>query len=272
MPLAALDGLTLDYTERGSGDPVVFVHGALIADAFRPVVTDQSLTDVGYRLITYRRRGYGASSNSSGLLPLSQHVDDCRRLLAHLGVERAHLVGHSYGGSVALQLALDVPAVVGTLALLEPAMFSRSEAAGYREALERSRQRYREAGAEVAIEEFLKPRYGADFRAWLPVALPGGFEQGVADAATWFEQELGPFTEWSISEDDLRRLTLPVLSIVGGESEALWPRFGVTHRLLLEMLPDVAGVVVPGANHGMQLQKPPDLARALADFWARKPL
>jgi len=61
MKLAQVDDITLEYDVWGVGEPVVFIHGAFIADTFRPLVGAPSLAG-GYQLVTYRRRGYGGSS------------------------------------------------------------------------------------------------------------------------------------------------------------------------------------------------------------------
>jgi pimeloyl-ACP methyl ester carboxylesterase len=119
MERAALDSVELEYEVSGDGEPVVFIHGAFIADVFRPLLAEPGLAG-RYRLILYHRRGYGSSSRTSGPVSVSQQAADCRALLRHLDMERAHVVGHSYGGGVALQLALDTPGVAHSLALLEP--------------------------------------------------------------------------------------------------------------------------------------------------------
>lgn len=188
MERAVLDGVTLEYEVSGAGEPVVFIHGALIADAFRPLVAEPRLAD-RYRLITYHRRGYGGSSRTLGPISIAQQAADCRALLRHLGVERVHVVGHSYGGCVALQLALDAPRVIHSLALLEPALPVGANAQFYRETLARAAQRYREAGAAVAVDEFWQARFGAGYRVWLDRVLPDAFPQEMADAGTWFELE-----------------------------------------------------------------------------------
>jgi pimeloyl-ACP methyl ester carboxylesterase len=59
------------------------------------------------------------------------------------------------------------------------------------------------------------------------------------------------------------------LSVLGGESDALWSRFGETHRLLLAWLPHAEGFVLPGTTHFMQLEDPRGMAEMLAAFWAR---
>jgi pimeloyl-ACP methyl ester carboxylesterase len=192
-------------------------------------------------------------------------------LLRHLGVERAHVVGHSYGGIVALQLSLETPGVVHSLALLEPGLMVGASAQDYRESLARGIERYREAGTEVVVDEFLQARWPG-YRATLDRVLPGAFAQAVADAETWFECEASGQLGWHFGEAEVRRISQPTLSVLGGESDALWSRFGETHRLLLGWLPHGEGFVLPGTTHFMQIQDPRGMAEALAAFWARHQL
>jgi pimeloyl-ACP methyl ester carboxylesterase len=165
-------------------------------------------------------------------------------------------------------LALDTHSVVHSLALLEPALMLGASAQGYRESLARAIERYREAGAAVVVDEFMQAR-SPGYRAALDRALPGAFAQAVADAGTSFESELPGLLGWRFGEAEARRISQPTLSVLGGKSDALWPRFGETHRLLLAWLPHVEGFVLLGVTHFMQLEDPRGLAEALAAFWAR---
>jgi pimeloyl-ACP methyl ester carboxylesterase len=264
---ARTDGVELEYEVSGTGEPVVFIHGAFIADTFRPLLAEPSLAG-HYRLILYHRRGYAGSNRASEPISVARQAADCRALLRHLGVERAHVVGHSYGAIVALQLALDTPSVVHSLALLEPGLMVGASAQGYRESLARGVERYREAGAEVVVDEFLQARWPG-YRATLDGVLPGAFAQAVADAETWFEREASGQLAWRFDEAEVRRISQPTLSVLGGESDALWSRFGETHRLLLAWLPHAEGFVLPGTTHFTQLEDPRGMAEALAAFWAR---
>jgi pimeloyl-ACP methyl ester carboxylesterase len=263
---ARIDGAELEYEVTGSGEPVVFIHGAFIADMFRPLLTELSLA-TRYRLIHYHRRGYAGSSPVAGPLSMGDVAADCRALLHHLGVERAHVVGHSYGGAVALQLALDSPAMVHTLVLLEPALMAGESAPGYRETLVRSAERYRHAGAATVVDAFLEAR-SPGYRPVLDRVLPGAFDQAVTDAGTWFDCELPGLLDWRFEEVDARRIGQPALSVLGGESNALWSRFGETHQILLAWLPHAKGFILPGSTHLMQIQNPRVLSEALAAFWA----
>src|SRR5215216_913980 len=137
---ASVDRADLEYEVSGTGEPVAFIHGAFIADTFRPLLTEPSLAG-RYRLILCHRRGYAGSSRASGPVSVARQAADCQALLRQLGVEAAHVVGHSYGGAVALQLALDTPDLTHSLALLEPGLMVGASAQGYREALARGAAR-----------------------------------------------------------------------------------------------------------------------------------
>src|SRR3989304_1701633 len=120
MQLADINGAQLEIRERGSGEPVVFVHGGM-GDECAAVVKEPALAN-RYRPIDYHRRGWGNSSRAEGPVSIAQQVADCRAVIEHLGVQRAHFVGQSYGGVIVLQLALDAPEAVHSLAVLEPGL------------------------------------------------------------------------------------------------------------------------------------------------------
>lgn len=269
MDRAEVNGVTLAYAFAGAGEAVVCLHGAFIADTFQPLLAEPSLAD-RYQLITYHRRGYAGSGRTPGPTSIAQQAADCRALLAHLGVKRAHVVGHSFGGAIALQLALDAPAVVHSLALLEPALMVGASGEPYREALARGWERYRVAGANIVVDEFLQAR-SPGYRERLDRLLPGAFAWAVADAPTWFESELPSQLAWLFGMAEAQRITQPVLSVLGEESDRLWDRFGEAHRWTLDSFPRAEGVVLPGAAHLPQLERPRGLAESLAAFFARHP-
>lgn len=271
LELLNVDDARLQYEVTGTGEPVLLVHGALIARSFWTFVAEPAISE-RYRLITYHRRGYAGSTGASGPVSIARQAADCRALARHLGHERVHVAGHSYGGVIALHLALSNPDLVHTLTLLEPAVALGESGAGYRESLEQGVRRYREAGAAVVVDEFLSMRFGDGYRERLDRDMPGVFDQAVADAAVSFEVELPALRDWEFGEAEARRIKQPVLSVVGSESDVLSPRFVEADRLLREWLPDAEGFVLPGAAHGMQMQNPAGMARALAEFLAKHPM
>jgi len=104
MGHVVLPDTTLEVDVRGSGEPVVLIQTALLADEFEPIASTPVLRD-NYTIILYHRRGYAGSSPVHGPGSILRDALDCRRLLAELSIDRAHVVGLSFSGSIALQLA-----------------------------------------------------------------------------------------------------------------------------------------------------------------------
>lgn len=264
------DDLTLHYEEAGVGHPVLLIHGAFITDTYRPLLEAPELAD-GYHLVTYARRGYTGSTPTTETTTVEGQSGDAQTLLDDLGIDQAHVIGHSYGGCVALQLALDAPDAVCTLSLLEPALMVGDSAPGYRASLEEACQRSREQGAAEALDDGLEARWPG-YKDPLEARVPGAFDQAVRDAEAAFEHELPGLLTWSFGQEEARRIDPPTLSVLGGWSEELWDRFGQTHEALLAWLPDVEGVVLPGVAHFPQVEDPEGLADALTSFWAKHPI
>jgi pimeloyl-ACP methyl ester carboxylesterase len=120
MEKATIDGLGLEYELRGSGDPAVLIHWGVSAAWAEPLLGEPALAD-GYTLLRYHRAGFAGSDRVEGPISLGDHAAHCARLMRQLGIERAHVVGHSSSADIALQLALDFPDTVQSLVIMEPA-------------------------------------------------------------------------------------------------------------------------------------------------------
>nr|VFK13189.1 MAG: Alpha/beta hydrolase family protein [Candidatus Kentron sp. LPFa]VFK29287.1 MAG: Alpha/beta hydrolase family protein [Candidatus Kentron sp. LPFa] len=117
------------------GIPVLFLHGNLISGT----CWEEAMLDLpaGYRAIAPDQRGYGDSDPAKKIdarLGLGDLADDAVALLDHLGVERAHMVGHSLGSSVVWRLLMDCPKRFLTATQITPAsphgFFGTRDAAG----------------------------------------------------------------------------------------------------------------------------------------------
>jgi pimeloyl-ACP methyl ester carboxylesterase len=264
---AALDGIELEYEVRGAGEPVVLVHAGVCAGWFEGLMEEPALAG-RHRLVRYHRAGYAGSSRPPGPVSLADQAAHCRSLMRHLGIERAHVVGHSSSANIALQLALDAPGVVGSLALLETALLAVPTGPYGAQAVER----YRAGDKAGAVDAWMRGVCGPAYRATLEQALPGAFEQAVADADTFFAQELPAVRGWSFGQEDARRVTQPALAVLGARSREVTPVFDQRHELLLAWLPNVEPFVLPDATHLLHLQNPRGMAEGLAAFLARHPL
>ena len=271
MERADIDGLTLEYEDRGSGEPILLMHAGLCADWFKPLVDEPALER--RRLIRYHRVGYAGSGRVPGAVSLADQARHCRELLRHVGVERAHLVGHSSSADIAMQVALDEPGMVASLALLEPALIPvPSRAAWGRTVAAPAVERFRSGDHAGAVDAWLQGVAGEDYASAMNRALPAAFGQAVADAPTFFEQELPAVLEWAFDEEIARRITQPALAVLGGRSHEVSPVWEERQALLLSWLPAAEPFVLDGATHLLHLQNPCAMADALAAFYARHPL
>jgi pimeloyl-ACP methyl ester carboxylesterase len=119
MDVFSHEGFDLAYLDKGEGEPVLLLHGfgsSLTVNWVNPGWV-KALTEAGYRTIAFDHRGHGRSSRSydpEDDRP-ARMAGDAAALLAHLGVERAHVMGYSMGARVAAFVALDYPALPATL-------------------------------------------------------------------------------------------------------------------------------------------------------------
>src|SRR5262249_3511317 len=115
MPTAYLPtGIDLYYESHGEGEPLVLIPStAFPADVWLPDQVPALSREL--RLILLDVRGVGRSTHYQGVYTIEQMACDVIALLDHLDVPAAHLLGHSMGGRIALEAALDWPGRVKSL-------------------------------------------------------------------------------------------------------------------------------------------------------------
>lgn len=116
MPLAEVAGASLYFEEAGDGPPLLWITGSGSDLSQRPTVLDGPLPH-RFRVVAYDHRGTGRS-RASGEVTMERFAADAEALLDHLGWERARVIGISFGGMVAQELAIRAPDRVERLALL----------------------------------------------------------------------------------------------------------------------------------------------------------
>jgi pimeloyl-ACP methyl ester carboxylesterase len=244
--------IEIAYAESGAGEPVILLHGGestrIQYDTFR------SLLGAGIRAIAYDQRDSGASVNPPDPYGIPDLAADCAALIRGLGYERAHLFGSSFGGFVALQVAVSIPGVVRSLTV--GATFSDASA----------------LQAPVASEIVELPPSQRDARM-LAFALS---ERGQADQKV--VAELKSILVHRPPEADARRLaaipgfdltgrlpeiTAPTLLVYGEDDPAASPEIG---RKIADAIPGAKLAVIPGARHGITMEFARETARLLRDF------
>jgi len=254
----AVNGGELEYETAGRGEPILLIHGTGVAATFAPTMTEPSLS--GYRLIRFHRRGFAASSRAPVPFSMAQQAADARALLKALGIERAHIVGHSFGGCVALQLALDAPDVVQSLVVMEPPIFNPDGPSPFA----RLDETYRGGDKLGAMATFSQMSYGPEWRT-LASRVPGGPSQVERDVDTVFQSEAPSMTSWRFGPAEGARITQPVIYLTGGT------RHGSSREQLQMWIKGFEQSVLPGVTHAMLMENPRIVAEAVAAFVKRHP-
>lgn len=122
MPHQVVNGVLMYYEEHGAGDPIACIHGMLGS----ALVWGDAIDTLGRlgRLIVYDRRGCTRSERPAPYVStsVSEQADDAAALLQTLSASPAIVIGRSYGGAVALDLAIRYPERVRALVLLDPSL------------------------------------------------------------------------------------------------------------------------------------------------------
>ncbi len=265
MERASVNGVELEYELKGSGEPVLLIHGSHIGRSFLPLLAQPSLTEK-YTLIRYHRRGFLDSAPARGPVSIKDQAADARALLEHLHLSRAHIVGHSFGGAIALQLALDAPTHVHSLGLLEAPLTTVPRWKAVRELNVATAERYRQGDWEAAADPFLG---SPAERAALARSVPGGLEQALRDLDTYFSVEAPAHEAWHFTDEEGKHITQPVLFMLGGESQEFYVQ---CHDQVQQWMPQTETVVLHGATHLLHMQQPAGAAALLLEFFARHPL
>ena len=123
MPYTTINGFRMFYDVRGQGDVVVFIHGGfpsldmhLRANSNGVWGWEMDFTSE-FRYVMYDRRGCWLSSRPESDYDLENQARDLAELLDHLDIERAHVIGSSAGGPIAILFATLYPARVKSLVL-----------------------------------------------------------------------------------------------------------------------------------------------------------
>jgi pimeloyl-ACP methyl ester carboxylesterase len=262
-----IDEAVIEYEVHGNGEPVLLIPPSVIIDGLGRPLFRQSEIAARYQLIHYHRRGWMGSARGRAPLTIVRMAADAAALLRHLHVKRAHVVGHSIGGLVALQLAVDEPDLVHTLAVLEPPL--RSGSSG-KEAYERTilpmLNAYRSGDKRKAVEIFADAVFGPKWQLIVEQAVPGGVEQAVADMDTFIDEQPA-IDGWQYGASEAATIRQPLLSVVGVRST---PFAKKSRELLHSWFPKIEDLDLD-TTHLLQMQDAEGMARGLAEFFSRHP-
>ncbi|HST89984.1 MAG TPA: alpha/beta fold hydrolase [Ktedonobacterales bacterium] len=236
---AEVAGVHIQYHLAGAGDPVVLVHG--LSGSSRWWARNLAPLAERYTVYLVDLPGFGAMRHLRRAFVLARAAHWLREWMRTAGLARAHLVGHSMGGLIAIRLAAAYPEVVRRLVLATPAGIPTAKTL---------------LGEVVPLIRAI----GATTPAFLPVL--------AYDAL-----RAGPLTLLRASQallredvrDDLARIAAPTLLIWGSRDTLVPPSLG---SLMCDQIPSARLVVIPGAGHVVMFDRPDQFNAELLTFLA----
>lgn len=257
-------GEAIQYITDGDGPAVVFLHAGLVDSRMWDYQLEAFSSQ--YKVIRFDARGFGMSD-----IPKKDFspVEDVKKLLDFLKIEKAHIIGCSMGGGTALEFALEYPQMVDRLVLIGPSVRGYA----YSEELEKKASDFFKAAADKGTAEgvrmFLEDpywQYGVPAEEYPEArrffsALVKENEHTLA----WYPKyiQLKPKPPLASAPE----LAVPTLIMVGDREGA---DNKAAAKALYEAAPDVVMVEVPGAGHIVNLEQPAEFNRIVLAFLAGK--
>lgn len=243
-----VDGLTVRYLDSGTGEPVILVHCS--SATHREWLGTIRALGEGYRTLAPDLIGYGSTDPWPEGVPFNPHADVelVHTLVRSVGAP-VHLVGHSYGGAVVLEVARLAGDAIRSVTLVEPVAFhvlreagrdaEWKEVRGIADAVRSRVDRGDRAGAAGIYMSYWIGR----LRWWL---MPSRQKDYVVRTVTKVAHEFGMIGGTNIPLDAYRALTSPVRLIAGSRTRAS-ARAAV--EVLSAALPNAHVRIVEGAGH-----------------------
>jgi 3-oxoadipate enol-lactonase len=244
--------MTLHHETRGAGPPLLLLHAAdLDGRAYAPLA--ERLED-RFTLVIPDQRGHGRTPLGSE--PYAP-AEDTLALLDELGIERAAVVGNSFGGRVALQLTTSAPDRVAALVLLASALPGHEPGPELKLAWEEETALWEAGDMDGVVAH--------NVRTWVR-------EPAVADVVadmirTAIERQSGGDEELERQLPvELGTIPVPVLAVTGGRD---LPDFARNADRIAAEVPRAERAEVPDAGHLIALERPDATAALVADFLDR---
>jgi pimeloyl-ACP methyl ester carboxylesterase len=233
------------YEERGSGEPLVLLHGGAVDSRF----FEHNIGPLSerFRVIAIDLWGHGRSPDRDGPFSLESFAVDVAELIEHVAQGPAHVLGHSIGAAVALGLTLRRPELVRKLVQISGGFDIEADAALERPSIDEM------VDQTVA---FLGSSYGAvspDGEAHFPVVVRKDFELSSREP--------------KLSAEEIGAITQRTLVMVADDD--ITP---IEHQLdFYRALPNGELAVVPGTSHFLLQEKPALCNTIILDFLANDP-
>lgn len=277
MPYAKVEDVNFYYEFYGEGEPLVLISGTGSSGEHWKIFQIPDLSK-HFRVMTWDHRGTGRSDKPDIHYSTRMFAQDCVNLMRTLGIERAHIMGHSMGGRVAQWVAIDHPKCIGSLILSGTGPGTADD------------DQYYERGVpyetliellEKGFERYMLEHWGSEFM------FPPEFVRKNPQAVKRFQEghlnhptPLNTYLRHVIARQEhetrhlLHKIDCPTLVVCGG-GDRVASGTGNHVRSSEALAQGIKGaqlVLVEGGNHGYLRQMPEKANAIYIEFLKRHPL
>ena len=266
MPKIPVNRINLYYEEAGRGTPIIFVHE--FAGDWRSWEPQMRFFSGRYRAITYSARGYLPSNVPDSPEEYSQdlQIEDLKGLLDALKIEKAHICGLSMGSYTTLLFGLKYPDRARSLTIAGSGYGSGKDRQAFHQRVNEMAERMLKEGMKAISKEYSvgparvqlqnnNPRAFEEFRRQFE-------EHSAKGSAFTFQRVQGRRPNITDLGDQLEKMTLPALVIMGDEDDA-----GAEGSFFMKRKIPRAGLeVFPRSGHVVNLEDPARFNRSVLDF------
>ena len=269
MPEALINGYRMHYEVYGRGLPLVMIHGGLGGgEGGAPLVRHHAQALSGrFQLVCYDRRGAGLSETPTDGYSIENYAQDLRGLLGHLAIPKAHILGSSAGGPIAMRFALDYPELTETLLLINTMSYyqERERALRQRE-LDQLQGSELVHGKELAVGKALEARWPG-LRRTDPARFETLRKAGIAQFDGLAKTIQAYLDIQNSLEDRLAELAMPTLILHGDADSRIPVDCG---RQLHQRIAGSQLHILPGAEHGLLTNEATTSRNLILSFLTRR--
>ncbi|KOS08331.1 hypothetical protein AM493_12115 [Flavobacterium akiainvivens] len=232
---APVNGLELYYEIHGEGKPLVLIHGSYMTiDGWEGLLPELAKN---HKVIALEMQGHGHTADSNRPFSYTAMADDIAKTLQHLNIEKADVLGYSFGGSIAIELAIKHPEVVNRLIVVSSV--------------------YKYTGWTAPVREALK---GFTETVFDDSPMKAAYEKVAPDKKHWhaFVKKMMQFDtqNFDLGTDNVKKITAPTL-LLNGDNDGVDLNHTIEmYRLLgggifadMEGLPKSQLAIMPGKGH-----------------------
>ncbi len=270
MPKATINGITMHYQVKGEGPDVILIHGLTSSLALWYTKITPALAE-SYRVTSYDMRGHGYTDMPAEGYTVDDMSADLLGLMDHLGIERAGIVGHSFGGAIGMHLAATHPERVNAVAIADTGLPALRELRNIENwpGWDQWKDQLNTYG--IDLEWFLSKDKGDAaelIRKSFEIPRQFGMRKGERRGTKRMQRLLDETTMANefrevagLTEERIRGIRTPLLALYGADSP-----YGRMGEWLAAQLPACRSETLEGSGHFYLLQQPEDFITKISSF------